>query len=305
MNLRIGLGDLPLAAYRWPLEGKRAPKAVVQLVHSLSGHMGRYEEFAAFLNDYGYEVWGHDHPGHGKTGPELGRASGDAMSLLLGGISLVRDSIRAEHPDLPVFLFGHSIGSFLALRSLQLDKTGWDGVILSGTNDRNPLLLEETIVAVYPLLAHLKKSRAAERALTGMVVKRVESGLLYRGHSHWRTRDLMQETLYNSDPLCGFPVNHDFLKSLAKGLSYWFRKEELDKLSKALPVLIISGTDDPIGNYGKGAAKLAKSLTGSGLSRVYLRFYEGARHDLLWETSREETMYDILEFLKLAVREEE
>lgn len=301
VNFWIDLGSLPLYTYRWQPENDAPPRAVVQIVHSISEHMGRYDEFASFLTDYGYEVWGHDHPGHGKTGPEPGRCSGDAMSLLLGGISAVREAIARELPDVPVILMGHGMGSFLSLRSTQLDKTHWDGLILSGTSDRIPPIMERAAMASNTLLARLKKRRMAEAALYQIIAKGM--GGLGLDRSDWRTRDVREARRFYEDPHCGIPMDHDFMKSLARGLSFWYRRQELGRLSRSMPVLIISGTDDRIGNFGKGAAKLAKSLSDVGIGAIYLRFYEGARHDLLWEFSRQETMVDILEFLKISAKE--
>lgn len=305
INFTVKLGGLPLYTYCWALEEGRLPKAVVQVVHGVSEHMGRYDEFASFLNDYGYEVIGHDHPGHGMTGPVLGEVSGDAMSLLLGGITEVRDVIRRERPGVPVILFGHSMGSFLALRSMEMDPQGWDALILSGTNDRNPLIMERFTLLSESLLRGIKKNPVMEKAMYELILKGSHAGILNgKKNSAWRTRDQLEVKLFDQDPACGFEMNLDFMKSLAKGQSVWYRKEELSKLEKSLSILIISGTQDHVGNYGKGAARLAKSLTQAEIPLVYLRFYEGARHDLLWEESRSETMYDILEFLKLAVKEQ-
>lgn len=304
-NFNVNLGDLPLYTYHWPLPEGKSPKAVVQLVHGVSEHMGRYEEFAAFLNDYGYEVFGHDHPGHGQTGPEPGVVSGDAMSLLLGGITAVRDVLRKDRPEVPVILFGHSMGSFLALRAMELDPRGWDALILSGTNDRNPPILERLSLLSESLLRRVGKKKTMEKAMVGLILAGSHAGILNgRKSQAWRTRVTEEVRRFEADPACGFEVDLDFMKSLAKGLSVWYRKEELAKLEKSLPVLILSGTQDHVGNYGKGAARLARSLTQAGITLVYLRFYEGARHDLLWEETSSETMYDILEFLKLAVKEQ-
>ena len=304
-NFTANLGDIPLYIYHWPLEEGRIPKAIVQIVHGVSEHMGRYDEFAIFLNDYGYEVLGHDHPGHGKTGPGLGQVSGDAMSLLLGGITAMRDVIRRERPGIPVILFGHSMGSFLALRAMEMDPLGWDALILSGTNDRNPPILERFTLLSESLFRRIKKNVAVEKAMYDLVLKGSHAGILNgKRRSAWRTRDENEVKLFDQDPACGFEMNLEFMKSLAKGLSVWYRKDELSKLDKSLPILVVSGTQDHVGNYGKGAARLARSLTQAGIQSVYLRFYEDARHDLLWEESRTETMYDILEFLKLAVKEQ-
>lgn len=303
INFTVNLGSLPLYTTRWKLDEGRKPKAVIQIVHSLSEHMGRYDEFAKYLNDYGYEVWGHDHPGHGQTGPELGSCSGDAMSLLLGGINAVREVIKQEVPDLPVILMGHSVGAFLSLRAAELNKNSWDAMILSGASDRNPVLLERAAIVSNSLLARFKKRRAAEKALFQVILKGFTSGTLMLEKTDWRTSDPEEVIRFYKDPHCGFPIDHDFKRSLVKGLSYWYRREELTKIDHNLPILIISGTEDRIGNYGRGAAKLAKNLADAGLSRIYLRFYEGARHDLLWEHSRQETMVDVLEFIKLAVKE--
>lgn len=302
-NFTVDLGSLPLYTTRWQLEEGRKPKAVIQIVHSLSEHMGRYEEFATYLNDYGYEVWGHDHPGHGQTGPELGSCSGDAMSLLLGGIHAVRDVISQEVPDIPVVLMGHSVGACLSMRAVELNKHSWDALILSGANDRNPVLLERAAIASNSLISRLKNPKVAEKAIFQVILKGFTSGALKLERADWRTRDPEELHRFYKDPYCGFPIDHDFKRSLVRGLSYWYRRGELTKIENSLPILIISGTEDRIGNFGRGASKLAKNFSDAGLLRIYLRFYEGARHDLLWEYSRKETMVDILEFIKIAVKE--
>ncbi len=302
-NFTVDIG-YPLYTYYWPARDPGSSRAVVQLVHGIAEHMGRYDEFAAFLNDYGYEVYGHDHPGHGQTGPELGHVPGDAMTHLLGGISAVAEEIRRRHPDKPVFLFGHSVGSFLALRSLELNPTGWDALILSGPGTPNPALLERLILLTNKSYREKGRETGPHRLFYRLFLNRSKTSLLSGSRSlAWRSRDREALSRFQEDPLSGQEMDFDFMRSLANGNSVWYRREELGRMDKALPVLILSGTSDLVGGFGKGATSLARSFTARGLTRVYLRLYEGARHDLLWETSKRETMYDILDFLRLAGKE--
>lgn len=302
-NFTVDMG-YPLYTYHWPARDPGSSRAVVQLVHGIAEHMGRYDEFAAFLNDYGYEVYGHDHPGHGQTGPELGHVPGDAMSHLLGGISAVADRIRERHPGKPVYLFGHSVGCSLALRSLELNPAGWDALILSGPGTPNPALFERLILLTNKTYKEKRKEARPHKLFYKLFLNRSKTSLLSGSRSlAWRTRDREALALFHNDPYSGQEMDFEFMRSLANGISVWYRREELDRMDKALPVLIMSGSSDLVGGFGKGATTLAKSFTARGLSQVYLRLYEGARHDLLWETSKRETMYDILDFLRLAGKE--
>lgn len=302
-NFTVDMG-YPLYTYYWPTRERGSSRGVVQLVHGIAEHMGRYDEVAAFLNDYGYDVYGHDHPGHGRTGPELGHVRGDAMSHLLGGITAVADRIRERHPNQPVYLMGHSAGSFLALRSLELNPKGWNGLILSGPGTSNPALFKRLIMLTNKIYKEEGKDSGTHRLFYKLFLRRSKVSLLSgSGSLAWRTRDREELTLFNNDPYSGQEMDFEFMRSLANGISVWYRKEEVDRLEKTLPVLILSGTGDMVGGFGKGATTLAKSLTARGLSEVYLRLYERARHDLLWETSKRETMYDILDFLRLVGKE--
>ncbi|PKK40681.1 putative lysophospholipase or monoglyceride lipase [Clostridiaceae bacterium JG1575] len=300
----IQMGQLDLALAHWAFNGTGTPRAIVQLVHGISEHIGRYDEFAQFLNDNGFEVYGHDHPGHGQTGPILGECPGDAMSTLTAGIRAVREVIAQEHPERPVVLFGHSMGSFLSLRSCELDKESWDALILCGTNGRNSWTTERIALTGGRFFCWRdadKEHRVRLNQLLFMDMNRAIPSP--RTPFDWLNRVDQEVDRYLMDPLCGHPMKDEFLYSLIKGLSVWYRKEELARLSKNLPILILSGTMDPVGQHGRGAAKLARSLTESGVRQVYLRFYEGARHELLLEESRYEMMNDILDFLNLVLKE--
>lgn len=294
----------PIYTYHWPARDPgSSSRGVVQLVHGMSEHMARYDEFAAFLNDYGYEVYGHDHPGHGSTGPELGHVPGDAMSHLLGCISAVSDEIRTRHPDQPVFLFGHSLGSYLALRSMEHDPDRWHALILSGPGTGSTGIFKY-LSRITDRLNRNGRGLKPGGLLNKMLLQNTRANLLSGSKMlSWRNRDINEVAHFLDDPRSGQEMDEEFMQSLARGISVWYRREELERLRSNLPVLIVSGTGDVVGGFGKGAASLARNLTGRGLTEVYLRLYEGARHDLLWETSKRETMYDILDFLRLAGKE--
>lgn len=292
--LRVGTDNI--AIYKWEIDDTREKVGLVQICHGIAEHMGRYDEFARFLNDYGYEVWGHDHPGHGLTSPDsLGYVKGDAMSHLLSVIGYVREKMVKENENLPKILFGHSMGSFLATRFLEVYPDSFDALILSGTNGRNNIALEKTA----KLLANFFAKRSKDRGLLAKAMFRsYNRGFKGKGDYLWLNSQWEEVEKYEKDPLCGFTISDSFIKSLVEGLSIWYKKEELAKLRKDLPVLLIAGEDDPVGNKGKGVINLAKEMEKNGMKNVYLRLYEKARHEILFERTANETRSDIISFIE-------
>lgn len=297
-NFNISLGNISLYIYKWKVEEGREKRGIVQIVHGVSEHMGRYDEFAKFLNDYGFEVWGHDHPGHGMTSGRHGSCPSDAMSTLLGGMAEVREEIRRNEPELPLILFGHSMGSFLALRTVELYPDTYDAVILSGTSGK----LNPVVIAAAEGLGNILLKRRTENNrfdLHKMLFKMYNSKIKNtRTRFDWINSIPDEVDKYIADPDCGFKMDNDFIHSLINGISVYYKNSEVSKIRKNIPVLLISGTNDPLGDMGKGIIRLAKQLKAVGLKEIYLRLYEGSRHEILHDRSKKDVMNDILEFIE-------
>lgn len=291
----LGDGRDKTAVYRWMPEEGIEIRGYVEICHGISEHMGRYSELGEYLSDYGYAVIGHDFPGHGKTSPDSpGMVKGDAMEKLQDSILRVNRMINEERKDLPLCIFGHSMGSFLALRFMETYPDAADILILSGSSGRlNPVMEKAGL-----FLAGKSDKNKKKRGISKMLFFFYNMGYREGSKFSWLSRDRKEVRKYENDPLCGFSVSDSFMGSLVRGLSVWLRPEEIKKIRKDLPILLISGSDDAVGERGKGVVRLAQGLKKAGISDVYLRIYEGARHEILFEEKREDTMNDIATFIE-------
>ncbi len=277
-------------------------KGVVQIAHGMSEHCGRYADFARFLNSHGYIVYANDHRGHGKSVKskyELGIIADEAgFSKMVDDMYMLTLYIKKTHPDLPLFLFGHSMGSFLSQRYIMLHGDELSGVILSGSNGKNPKILS--------YIAN-KIARSEERKL-GRNVPSVKMDKLLFGQFNskfkpnrtpfdWLSRDEAEVDKYINDPLCGFIFSAGAYRDLLDGLSLIEDRKNVANVPKNLPIFIISGTKDPVGNFKKGLIKLKNTYDSMGINSVKMKLYEGARHELLNETNREEVYKDVVEFI--------
>lgn len=294
-----------LSVYIW--DEVENPKGVVQIVHGIAEHMGRYDDFGNFLNENGYLAYGNDHRGHGYTsidnlGSVLG--DGDPMEVLLNGISKVREYISKIHEDLPIFLFGHSMGSFLSLRTIELFPKEYEKTILSGSNGKpNPLLSKGQNLLSGVISKAINKRDPY--ALNNIIFKPYNAPFKpNRTEFDWLNRVESEVDKYINDEFCGIDMDNDFLLSLASGLDTYYKDGEIQKIDKNIPLLLIAGSKDPVGNMGKGILSLLRLLEGKGnLRNVYVRIYKDARHEILFEEEKYRTYKDVLNFLNYISRE--
>lgn len=258
--------------YVWEAD---APRAVVQLLHGLGEYATRYELFAQGLAAAGYTVYADDHRGHGATG--LGQWAGDAAKLgrlgpggvraTVAAIERLSGIIRADHPRLPLALFGHSLGSLFAQIIIGADASRYDAVVLSGT---------------------------AYRTVTDM-----NGGDLNAKHKHlgttgheWLSRDPEVAAAFAADPLT---FDAKVLKLF--GLPDTLRLLGTPKrLNRDLPMLIMIGEEDPLGGPAS-VRKLAAAYERHGASDVTLTIYPGGRHEMLNETNQAEVRADVVAWL--------
>lgn len=281
------------------------PRGVVQISHGMAETAVRYERFAKVLNKKGFIVYANDHRGHGKTAAnidELGYLGDkDGFELLIEDIAKLSDIIKKENPDLPIYLFSHSMGSFAVQRYIMEYKDKIDGLILSGSNGEQGLSLKagKWIVKLAMMIKGRKtKSKFIDSLIFGGFNKKFYPKTT---GSEWLTRDADELDKYVQDPYCGnlFPIS--FYDELIENLEYIEDKDNVKKIPKNLPIFIISGAQDPVGDFGKGVKKLYKRYEKCGVKDLEIKMYEGARHELLNETNRDEVMGDVVEWLEKRV----
>jgi alpha-beta hydrolase superfamily lysophospholipase len=279
-----------------------AVKAVVQVEHGAAEHALRYERLADILNRQGYIVYADDHRGHWMTAGTLDKAGACGPG---GWDGMVKDAqqltaiIKENHPDLPVFLFGHSMGSYMAQQYIQNWGADLAGVILSGTSG-----LSVIDPAVIPL---------AEQAAQGEAINQPSELFagLFAGMNapfepantpfDWLSRDEDEVQKYIDDPWCGFPFTNGMALEFINGLANLYNPENEARIPKDLPVFCISGELDPVGVNEGVMALVNRYKDELGLSDVSYRIYPGARHEILNETNRDEVHDDIVAWLNARV----
>ena len=294
-----GAGGQEISAFKSIPENK--PRAVVQIVHGVIEHAGRYAALAEFLNSHGYAVYANDHRGHGKTArttDELGFfADNDGWNLCVEDLKSLQMQIKSDFPQVPLIMLGHSMGSFLVRTFLSSYGKELGGVVLSGTAAHPPAL---TISGRWlaGLISALRGKHYRSKLLAslsfGAYNKRIKNP-----HTpyDWVSRDQEIVRLYMEDPYCGFLCTTSLFSDLMKGLRFINRQSCYQACPQELPMLIFSGSEDPVGNYGQGPTRVASSYRESGLRDVRLKIYEGGRHEMLNETNKEEVWNDLLKWL--------
>jgi alpha-beta hydrolase superfamily lysophospholipase len=296
-------------------EGK--PRAVLHIVHGMAEHSLRYSRLAARLIEKGIVVWAADQRGHGKTadpavndpgrGGLLGHcADKNGAALINADIDRINRTIRDEYPGVPLFLMGHSWGSFLVqnyIETLGGEYPGIDkpvrlaGCILSGT--RGPGGAKIALgIPFMNLLAFLRGPR------TGSKFARAAADGPYslpfrpnRTGFDWLSRDEAEVDAYINDPLCGMLCSAGFYRDLVNLLGRIHRKDALRGIRQDLPVYVFSGSADPVGEMGESPSALINVYHALKLKDVEFVLYPDARHETLNETNREEVNESLLSWI--------
>ncbi|MCY7484277.1 alpha/beta hydrolase [Paenibacillus alvei] len=293
--------NVRIHVYHWLPDEAIEIQGVVQIAHGMTETALRYERFAEKLTAAGYVVYANNHRGHGRTAAteqDLGYVGENGFMWMVRNMAQLTKIIREQHNNLPLFLFAHSMGSFLAQQYITEHADLIDGLILCGSNGpRGPELLAG--VSVTKLIASMKGSRHRsafiDKLAFGSFNRKFQPA---RTQVDWLSRDPKEVDKYVEDPYCGFLSTVGFYRDFFKLLRNIHRPEVMNHIPKQLPILLIAGDDDPVGNYGKGVRKLADQYRQLGLEQVECKLYEGARHELLNETNRDEVTADCLAWLQ-------
>ncbi len=282
-------------AVRWePDDGK--PEYIVQIIHGMAEHVDRYEDFAEFLVSKGCVVVAEDHLGHGKTaeGGVLGYfCKRDPATVVVRDVHRLKKLTQEKYPGLPVYLIGHSMGSFILRNYLFRYGKGIDGAIIMGTGQQ-PLYLPIGLKCVSSIASFFggaaKPQEGINKASFGAYLKHIPDA---RTPYDWLSKDTSVVDKYIEDPLCGFTFTANGFKTLAELILRLNKKANISKMPVTLRVLITSGGEDPVGDYGEGPKKVYDQFKAEGMQRVSLKIYEGDRHEILNETDKEQVYQDI------------
>ncbi len=270
---------IDIATYAWSDVGGE-PRGVVQIAHGLAEHAARYDRFATALNRAGFLAFATDHRGHGRTGRDhLGDFGAPGFDGLIADVVEFGSAIGVDHGSLPLFLFGHSMGSF-ASQAIVVDRSDlYAGVVLSGST------------ALDVLAAGLAESEGPAG------LEAFNAGFEHRTGYEWLSRDEAEVDAYVADPWCGFDVPEETIPSLFAPAGRLADPAVLAGIRSDLPLLIASGSDDPLAGGGDLVELLGQRYRDAGVADVTVTVYQGARHEILNETNRGEVTDDIIEWL--------
>ena len=280
----------------------KKPTAILQIAHGMAEHINRYGGFAEALTNEGFAVYGNDHRGHGKTEKsieDLGYfADENGWDKVVRDMKLLTETAEKDFSGIPVFLFGHSMGSLLSRNYIMEYGKNLKGVILSGTAG-DPGLLGKigSIIAKSELKKNGKKARSPklDDLSFGTFNKAFRPN---RTKFDWLTRDNTEVDKYVNDDYCGGIFTVGFFNDLLRVIARINQKSNIAKILKTLPVYLFSGEKDPVGKNTKSVMSVVKSFKKTGITDVTVKFYKDARHDMLNEINKEEVHKDIIGWLK-------
>ena len=294
-------GNTEIHTIEWKPEGE--VKAVLQLCHGMVEYIRRYDEFAEFMCGRGYYVVGNDHLGHGKSvqsKSEYGffnEKYGNAC--VIGDMHTLRQRTMKKYPDVPYFMLGHSMGSLLVRQYIQMYGNGLSGAVLLGVSSDQSKAVLDCGKRLCRLMAVFRGWHYRSRLIDGMVLGSYNKKFKQaRTRADWITSDQEHLDAYVSDPLCSFVFTVNAYYSMFSGMLSMEKKESIYMIPKTLPILFASGSDDPVGNFGKGVRKIYEQYKAAGLQDVTLRLYAGDRHELLNETDRQQVYQDLFDWLE-------
>ncbi len=277
------------------------PRGIIQIAHGIAEHIERYDDFALFLAENGFVVFGNDHLGHGKSindESELGFfAEEGGWEMAVKDMRSLHDLAVAEFPGIPCFLFGHSMGSFLTRTYIIHHRSGLDGVIISGTGQQ-----AKALVMGGKMLGkmEIKKKGAKYKSdmLNNIAFGKYNDGFdTPRTISDWLSRDEAAVDKYIEDPLCGYIPSASLFYDMMCGIDFITKPRNVQRMKKDLPVYFMSGDADPVGENGKGVLRAYKSFLAAGMRDVTVKLYHEGRHEMLNELNKEEVYKDILNWL--------
>jgi len=279
-----------------------APKGVLQIAHGMIEFIDRYDRFARVLCDHGWLVTGNDHLGHGQSvvsEDDLGYfAEPDGAACVIDDMHTLFTSTKAQYPDVPYVLMGHSMGSFMTRRYISLHGHELDGAIVMGTGTTPDAVLKAARTMT-KLLTKTKGARHRSKLMAktafGSYNKQIDP---VRTPNDWLTKDEAIVDAYNANPLNTFLFTMNGYDGLFSTIAYIQEDAHVASIPKDLPILLVAGEADPVGNYGEGVKAVYESYKAAGIKDVEMTLFPNDRHEILNETDKEDVDARILTWLQ-------
>ncbi len=291
-------GITKLHAVRYEPEGE--VKGVLQIVHGMAEYIERYERAALWFVEKGFVVTGLDMLGHGKSVPEGGTygyyCEQDPATVVVRDVHRLKKTTQELFPGVPYFIWGHSMGSFILRNYMFRYGTGIDGAIVCGTGSQ-PVPVVKFGLLLAAVQGLFLGSRHKAQMLSNITFG--DPKKIPEGHkSDWLCTDPSENKKYDEDPLCGFVFTVNGYKTLFTLIDRLNNKKLVSGMPKELPVFIISGSEDQVGNNGVGVRAVYDQYKDMGMEDVSLKLYEGYRHEIHNEPIREEVFTDMLNWME-------
>lgn len=277
------------------------PRAIVQIIHGIAEYIDRYDEFMSFLADNGIIAVGTDHLGHGKS-IESEEQTGffayeNGWDYAVRDEEVLRLAMHENYPELPIIVFGHSMGSFMARTLLIRYPDAFNAAIISGTGNQGSVLVNGGLF-MGNLVTGLKGAHHYSKFLNNLAFGSYNK--IYENPKteyDWLSRDEANVQKYIDDPLCGFIPTCSLFRDMMTGVKFITNKKNLTAMNKDMPVYFMSGDMDPVGECGKGVQKAYNNFLEAGMKDVSIKLYPGGRHEMLNEINKDEVYSDILTWL--------
>ena len=275
-----------------------SPTMVVQITHGMTEHIGRYEELADMLTAYGIAVAGFDLRGHGRNPGDNQCASfgENGWNYALHDMHLFYLELESKFPNIPHFMLGFSLGSFLLRDYLSLYRDKVDGAIIMGTGHQPGVVLS----MLMPVVKREIKAHGFDSST--QKIKKLSFETYNQKFApnmtsvDWLCSDTAQRVKYRGDSLCRKTISAGLFWQLLDSMKRTGKLSSYRKWNKQMPVLLLSGQDDPVGDFGKGVQRVRQSMSRAGMKHIQLYLVPGARHDLLHEekSGGSDEAFDIL-----------
>ena len=290
-------GKTTIHACIWQCEGE--PKAVLQIIHGMAEYAARYAPLAEFLNKQGIVVCAEDHLGHGKSvcsEDDLGYfAAKNGWQTVLSDIRGLTEIVKPKYVGVPYFVMGHSMGSFFCRKYISLYGDNLAGAIVMGTGFKSAATTGGAKF-ITGLVAAFKgwryRSKFIDNSAFGSYNKRFDK----RTSFDWLSANPDNVDNYIADPLCGVPFTCNAFYGLFSIISQACKSKTIKAVPEKLPVFVVAGADDPVGDYGKGVEKLCRKLDRYG-KNVSMILYRGCRHEIVNDICAPQLFEDLSGFI--------
>lgn len=292
-------GASRIHAVRYTPDGE--VKGVLQIIHGMAEYIERYEDFAEYMTSRGFVVTGDDHLGHGKTVPEGGIygyfCEQDPATVVVRDVHRLKKMTQEAYPGVPYIIMGHSMGSFICRNYIYKYGKGVDAAIIMGTG-----MQPKGLIAVSRFVAGAQKLFCGSKHVSKFI-----NNLAFGGYNkkinnvqngfEWLSANDENVQKYMDDKLCGFVFTVNGFQTLFELIWRLHDKKNMALVPSTLPILMVSGEDDPVGDYGKGVHMAKKSLEAAGVEDISLKLYPGMRHEILNEKECDVVKEDIYNWI--------